>query len=263
MIKPNKLEQEDKIAIISLSMGVLGESFMTFQKELIEKRLNGFGLEVVYTPNALKGVAFLRDNPKKRAEDLKWVLEDDAIKGIFCIIGGDDTYKAIPYLIEDEVFINNVRKQPEIFMGYSDSTINHLMFHKIGLITYYGHSAIVDFGELNEGILPYSKMWFEKLFKSEKLTKITSSPMWYYERTTFGETEFGKDRMSKVEEKGYEVLQGTGVVSGKLFGGCVESLSELLSGGRYGDEADVNSKINLFPFLQEFEGKILFLETSE
>jgi len=263
MIKPKKLEQGDKIAIISLSSGLLGEPFMAFQKELIEKRLNDFGLEVVYTPNALKGIEFLKDNPRKRAEDLKWAFEDDTIKGIICAIGGDDTYRIVPYLLRDEVFMNNVRKYPKIFIGYSDSTINHLVFQKVGLNTYYGHSAIVDFGELNEEMLPYSKMWFETLFKSEETTEIISSPVWYYERTSFEESEFGKDRLSNKEEKGYEVLSGTGIVKGKLFGGCIESLSELLSGGRYGDESVVNSKFGLFPSTKELEGKILFLETSE
>ena len=263
MIKPNKLKQGDKIAIISLSLGLLGEPFMAFQKELIEKRLNDFGLEVVYTPNALKGIEFLKDNPQKRAEDLKWAFEDNTIKGIICAIGGDDTYKTIPYLLDDETFISNVRKHPKIFIGYSDSTINHLMFQKIGLNTYYGHSAIVDFGELNEKMLPYSKMWFGKLFKSEETTGITFSPVWYYERTSFDEAGFGKDRISRVEERGYEVLQGTGIIKGQLFGGCLESLSELLSGGRYGDESVVNSKFGLFPSTKELEGKILFLETSE
>ena len=217
MIKPNKLKQGDKIAVISLSLGLLGEPFMAFQKELIEKRLSDFGLEVVYTPNALKGIEFLKDNPQKRAEDLKWVFEDDTIKGIICAIGGDDTYKTVPYLLVDETFISNVRKHPKIFIGYSDSTINHLMFQKIGLNTYYGHSAIVDFGELNEEMLPYSKMWFGKLFKSEESTEITSSPVWYYERASFGESEFGKDRISGIEERGYEVLQGTGIIRGNYL----------------------------------------------
>jgi len=263
MIKPPKLKSGDKVAIISLSMGILGELFMVFQKELIEKRLNEFGLEVVYTPNALRGIEFLKDNPQKRAEDLKWAFEDDTIKGIICAIGGEDTYKTIPYLLSDESFISNVRKQPKIFIGYSDSTINHLMFQKIGLCTYYGHAAIVDFGEHSKDMLPYSKMWFEKLFKDEESVEIKSSPVWYYERTSFDESEFGKDRISEVEETGYEVLQGSGIVKGNLFGGCIESLGEFISGGRYGDEAEVNYQFDLFPSLRELEGKMLFLETSE
>ena len=263
MIKPEKLKQGDKIAIISLSSGLLGEAFMVKQRTLIEKRLNGFGLEVVYTPNALKGIEFIKNNPSARAEDLKWAFANESIKGIICAIGGDDTYKTVTYLLEDKEFIENVRNNPKIFIGYSDTTINHLMFQKIGLTTYYGHAAIVDFGEHANEMLPYSKMWFEKLFNSETNLEITSSPIWYLERTEFGDSEFGKDRIIKQEEKGYEVLYGKGIIIGELFGGCLESLSDLLSGDRYSDEVEVNVKYNLFPSLEELQGKILFLETSE
>lgn len=263
MIKAKKLVKGDKVAIISLSSGLLGEPFMAYQKELIEKRLKEFGLEVIYTPNALKGMTFIKDNPQARAEDLKWAFADETIKGIICAIGGDDTYRTVPFLLDDEVFINNVKNNPKIFIGYSDSTINHLMFHKIGLSTYYGHSAIVDFGELGAEMLPYSKEWFEKLFENNSSLEIKSSPIWYLERTTFDESEHGKERISKDENYGYEVLNGNGVVTGKLFGGCVESLSELVSGDRYADELQVNEKYSLLPKLEELKGKIIFLETSE
>lgn len=263
MIKPKKLAKGDKVAIISLSSGLLGEPFVAYQKELIEKRLNEFGLEVVYTPNSLKGIEFIKNNPQARADDLKWAFKDETIKGIICAIGGVDTYKTVPFLLEDETFVNNVKNNPKVFIGYSDSTINHLMFRKIGLTTYYGHSAIVDFGELAKEMLPYSKEWFEKLFENDSNLEIKSSPIWYLERTTFEESEHGKERISKTEKHGYEVLNGKGCVTGKLFGGCVESLSELLSGDRYDDEPQVNEMYGIFPSVEDLQGKILFLETSE
>jgi len=121
----------------------------------------------------------------------------------------------------------------------------------------------VDFGELGNEMLPYSKEWFKKLFKSDSSLEIKSSPIWYLERTSFGESEHGKERIAKPEKHGYEVLNGSGCAAGKLFGGCVASLSELLSGDRYADEPQINEKYGLFPSLEELQGKILFLETSE
>jgi muramoyltetrapeptide carboxypeptidase LdcA involved in peptidoglycan recycling len=263
MIKPKKLNKGDKVAIISLSSGTLGEPFMVYQKDLIEKRLNEFGLEVVFTPNSLKGREFIEKNPQARAEDLKWAFRDESIKGVICAIGGIDTYKTVPFLLDDESFINNVRNNPKVFIGYSDTTSNHLMFHRIGLTTYYGHSAIVDFGELANEMLPYSKEWFKKLFEDNESLEIKSSPTWYLERTSFDESEHGKDRISKAEEYGYEVLSGNGVVKGELFGGCIESLSDLITGDSYVDAPQVNAKYKLIPSSEELKGKILFLETSE
>lgn len=263
MIKPNRLQKGDTIAIVSLSKGLLGEPYMEYQRKIIESRLADFGLQVIYTPNALKGIEFIKQYPEVRAEDLKWAFANDEVRGIICAIGGDDTYKTVPYLLDDNNFTKLVKENPKIFIGYSDTTINHLMFYKLGLCTYYGHAAIVDFGELSKDMLPYSKVWFEKLFSPDGDIEIAPSPIWYLERTSFDASERGKDRASKKDTHGYEVLSGGGSVTGELFGGCIESLSELLSGNRYADEPQINEKYNLLPSRDELQGKILFLETSE
>lgn len=102
MIKPKKLQKGDKVAIVSLSSGILGEKTLNHQLNLGIKRLKELGLELIFMPNSLRGVKYILNNPSKRAADLKMVFEDDSIKGIICAIGGDDTYKTIPYLMEDE-----------------------------------------------------------------------------------------------------------------------------------------------------------------
>ena len=263
MIKPPKLQTGDTVAIISLSSGLLGEPFMVHQKQLIEERLRSFGLKVIYTPNALKNMDFIKSNPQKRAEDLKWAFRNSSIKGIICAIGGDDTYRTVPYLLNDQEFIDSVKQNPKLFIGFSDSTINHFVFYKLGLSTLYGHCAIVDFAELDKVMLPYSKEWFAKLFVKEKNIEIKSSPIWYLERQDFSEAALVTPRISKAEEKGFEVLVGSGNVSGDLFGGCLESIYDLLTGERHGDEVLFNKEYTLFPSLEELRGKIFFLETSE
>src|SRR5574337_140010 len=85
-----RLKKGDTVAIISLSSGVLGEPFMAQQKSLIEKRIEAFGLKVIYTPHALKGLEFIKANPKARAADLKWAFAQQEVKLILSAIGGDD-----------------------------------------------------------------------------------------------------------------------------------------------------------------------------
>lgn len=70
MIKPNRLKKGDKVAIVSLSSGILGEDYCKHQLKLGIQRLNEFGLEPVFMKNSLKGVEYLYNNPKARAEDL-------------------------------------------------------------------------------------------------------------------------------------------------------------------------------------------------
>ena len=110
MIKPERLRKGDKVAIVSLSSGMLGEKEFLHKYELGKKRLEEkFGLEVVAMPNALKGIDYLYEHPEKRAEDLMNAFKDKSIKAIICAIGGDDTIRLLPY-IDYEV----IRSNPKI-----------------------------------------------------------------------------------------------------------------------------------------------------
>ena len=66
-----KLKKGDKVAIVSLSSGILGEPFIKHELDLGIKRLEELGLIPVFMDNSLKGLDYIRENPKSRAEDLK------------------------------------------------------------------------------------------------------------------------------------------------------------------------------------------------
>lgn len=263
MIKPPRLQPGDKIAIVSLSSGVLGEPFVAHELELGEKRLTELGLRFEYMPNSRKGIEYIKNHPEARAEDLKRAFADDSIKGIICAIGGDDTYKTIPYLLDDNEFIALVKNRPKVFLGFSDTTNNHLMFYKLGLQTYYGQAFLTDFAELAGEMLPYTKEWSERLFNSGPRTEIVHSPIWYGERSGYGVDQVGVNRVAHEETRGFEVLRGTGVIKGELLGGCVESFYDQLTGDRYAEEKDIIEKYEIFPSTEEWRGKVLFAETSE
>lgn len=203
-----KLRKGDKVAIVSLSSGMLGEAFCSHNIEIGVKRLREYGLETSFMPNSLKGIEYLKANPKARAKDLKDAFMDDSIAGIICAIGGDDTYRLLPYLLEDEEFIDAVHKSPKLFTGFSDTTINHLMFYKLGLSTYYGPNFICDLAEISDEMLPYSKKAFESYIEGNEYREITSSEIWYQKRTDFSKEAVGTERISHKEEHGFELLQG-------------------------------------------------------
>lgn len=202
-----KLRKGDKVAIVSLSSGMLGEAFCSHNIEIGVKRLREYGLETSFMPNSLKGIEYLKANPKARAKDLKDAFMDDSIAGIICAIGGDDTYRLLPYLLEDEEFIDAVHKSPKLFTGFSDTTINHLMFYKLGLSTYYGPNFICDLAEISDEMLPYSKKAFESYIEGNEYREITSSEIWYQKRTDFSKEAVGTERISHKEEHGFELLQ--------------------------------------------------------
>ena len=263
MIKPKPLQKGDKVAIVSLSRGLLGMPFCKHELDLGIKRLKEWGLVPVIMPNALKDIKYLEEHPEARASDLKEAFLDDSIKGIINAIGGEDTYKLIPYLMEDEEFKQSVFKHPKIFTGFSDTTNNHLLLNRLGLVTFYGPCFLVDLAELDKEMLPYTKEYFKKFFLKENYFEIKASPIWYMERESYGEENMGIPRIERREEHGFEVIKGSGVRKGVLYGGCIESLYNALVGNRFVDAPSLYEKYGILPTKEEWKEKILFLETSE
>ena len=263
MLYARKLRKGDRVAIVSLSSGMLGEDFCSHIIEIGVKRLKEYGLEPIFMPNSLKGIEYLKEHPEARANDLKQAFLDDGVAGIICAIGGDYTYRLLPYLMDDKEFIDAVKNHPKLFTGFSDTSINHLMFYKIGLQTYYGPNFICDLGELASEMLPYSKKSFESYFEVNNYDEIESSEIWYEERKDFSRAAIGTDRICYKEERGYELIQGSEIFSGKILGGCLESLYDILTTYTYDDEKTTCEKYGIFPSLEEWKGKILFIETCE
>lgn len=263
MIKPKMLRQGDRVAVVSLSSGMLGEDFCAHYIELGVKRLREFGLEAVFMPNALKGIDYLEAHPEKRAEDLKAAFADPSVNGIICAIGGDDTYRLLPYLMEDRKFTESVLSSPKLFTGFSDTTVNHFMFHRLGMQTFYGPAFICDLGEMASEMLPYTKAAFQGYFEDCRTWQIRPSDIWYEERTDFSRASVGTDHIAHREARGYELLQGCEMFCGELLGGCLESIYDMLSGERYANEREICERYRLFPSREEWRGKIMFLETSE
>lgn len=78
-----KLRKGDKVAIVSLSSGMLGEEFCSHNIEIGVKRLKEYGLEPVFMPNALKGIEYLQVHPQARAKDLKMHFRIILLQGLF------------------------------------------------------------------------------------------------------------------------------------------------------------------------------------
>ena len=166
------LKKGDKVAIVSLSSGILGEKFAEHELKLGIKRLKEFGLIPVVMNNSLKGIDYLKKHPEARAEDLKQAFMNKDVKMIITAIGGDDTYKTIPYLLDDKEFIKAVKENPKIFTGFSDTTNNHFMLHKLGLSTFYGPCFLVDLAELDREMLPYTKNYFLYRSHTDEQTRL-------------------------------------------------------------------------------------------
>ena len=249
-----------KIGIVSLSSGIVGENFISHELKIGKERLNKYGIEVEFLPNALKGVDFIKNNPKSRADDLLTAFKDDSIDMILCAIGGDDTYRLLPYLFENNELKNAVKQK--IFLGFSDTTMNHFMLNKVGIKTFYGQAFLSDVCELSDEMLPYTKKYFEELITTGKIKEVRPSNVWYQEREDFSENAVGTD-MEKHINTGFELLSGKPIFEGKILGGCLESIYDMFDNSGAVDTVSVCNKYNLLPKLDDWKNKILLLETGE
>ena len=247
MIKPRRLHKGDKVAIVSLSRGLLGEDMFIHKYDIAKKRMEEiYGLEVVAMPNALKGIDYLYKHPEARASDFMEAFKNPEIKAIFNAIGGDDGIRLLPY-IDFEVIKNN----PKIFTGFSDTTAHHFMMHKAGVVSYYGLSLMNQWAEYVE-INEYTKDAIDNiLFEPKARLEILSSSFCSYDddKIWWG-VDHINERTPRFKNTGYELLQGNGIARGELFGGCLDVFIELLG-------------TKIWPSLDDFKDKILLLETSE
>ncbi|BDF69546.1 LD-carboxypeptidase [Oscillospiraceae bacterium] len=246
MIRPRRLRPGDTVAVVSLSWGGLGEAALVHRYGIARRRLEeDFGLKVRPMPHALKGSAFAAAHPELRARDLMEAFRDPDVAGIFCAIGGDDTIRTLPY-----VDLDVIRANPKAFMGYSDSTINHFMMYKAGLVSFYGPSVMAEFGEYVE-MAPYTAQAVRRvLFGDCAGWAVPSSPVWSEETVPWDEGNAQTPRRFRPDTHGYEVLQGTGTARGHLLGGCLDVFMMAIGTA-------------IWPPAEAWRGALLFLETSE
>lgn len=248
------------IGIVSLSRGIIGETFVSHEVEIGLARLKGYGINVKFMPNALKGLDYIKNHPEKRAEDLLCAFSDPEIDMILCAVGGDDTYRLLPYLFEHDELMKAA--SDKIFLGFSDTTVNHFMLHKVGLRSFYGQAFLPDICEIGPDMLPYSKKYFEELIRTGRISEITPSDIWYMGRESYDPDQVGTV-LPELPDSGYELLQGEPVFSGEILGGCIDTIFDFFDSGRYDDMPSLCKKYGLFPDREDWRGRILLLESSE
>jgi len=245
MIKPPRLKPGDKVATVSPSWG--GPSVFPHRYQAGVRQLEAeFGLEVVEMPHTLKDADWLACNPEARAADLMQAFSDPSIKGIIATIGGEDSIRILPYLDLDLIHNN-----PKVFLGYSDTTISHMICYKAGLTSFYGPTIMAGFGE-NCGMFPYMVESIRRtLFTNEPIGEIKPNmDGWTVEILDWANPANQERKRSLNPSTGWKFLQGKGVQRGHLLGGCIEVIDWLRGTA-------------LWPDLEKWQDAILFLETSE
>ena len=244
-VKPKILRPGSRIAAISLSWGGPGTVLHRYEtgKRQFEE---AFGVTVIETAHALRDANWLAKNPEARADDLMQAFADETIDGIISTIGGEDSIRTLPY-----IDLDMIRKNPKVFMGFSDTTISHAVCFKAGIVSFYGPSFMAGFAE-NCGMFPYMVDSVRRtLFSVESIGVIEPNRAgWTVEHLPWEHPENQSIPRKLNSCTGWRFHQEKGVVEGQLFGGCVEVL-DWLRGTDY------------FSAAGDLQGAVLFLETSE
>lgn len=212
MIKPKPLHQGDSVAIIAPASPC--------DKKLIDKciaSLNELGLKVVIGESCISEHGFLSGTDDIRANDINCMFADKNIKGIFALRGGYGCARLL-----DLLDFKLIKKNPKIFIGYSDITALHIAINqKSKLITYHGPMIST---ELIKGLDEYSADYYKKfIFGNEKVEELFNP-----------------------EGNTLEVINN-GIASGQLTGGNLSLICSSL-----GTKYEINTK-NKILFLEEVE----------
>jgi muramoyltetrapeptide carboxypeptidase len=220
LVKPKKLEKGDTIGIIAPSAG--NANFFPHRIDTAIKCLEKLGFKVKFAKHSLENIGYVSSIAKLRAKDICDMFEDDSVSAILCTIGGNHSNQILKY-IDFEL----VKRNPKIFMGYSDiSVLHYAMISNANLQTFYGPCIMTQFGEFPE-ILPYTLEYFKKaVCELDVIGNILSSESWTSEILDWS---FKKDLdRARILNKstGYDWLRG-GFASGKIIGGCIPSINHL------------------------------------
>lgn len=253
LIIPSKLNEGDTIAFLSISSGRAGDEDMLPRYLLGKRRFEKiFHVKVVETPHALKGSKYIYEHPEKRAEDLMWALKEDSIKGIVCNLGGDDSYRVLPY-IDPQV----IHDHPKVFMGFSDIATWMAVFAYAGVRAYYGPSVLTPLaqpGKLDEYTEEairrtiFSNEIIGEIKPADKTTPIDWNTTYTLKQglkevqcERFPETDAIEDPNDIIpweQGTGYKVLQGSGKVRGNVIAVCGGPLWQIM-GTKYFPGPDI------------------------
>ncbi|MCR1899914.1 LD-carboxypeptidase [Irregularibacter muris] len=245
MIKPKRLQEGSKIAIISPSNG-LPFLFPDIYELGLKNLREIIGLEIIEMPGARLSPDELYKNPKLRAQDINNAFEDDRIDGIITSIGGYESIRILPYLNTDRIV-----KNPKFIMGFSDATTFLAYLNYLGMVTFYGPSVMAGFAQL-KSLPPQFIEHIKTIFFSNDYPYLYPS----YTHWTNGYKDWknlntlGECTRVYENENGWIFLQGKKNVEGRLWGGCIEVL-EFMKSTDYWPDKDF------------WQDKILFFEISE
>lgn len=130
MIFPDKLKKGDTVGIIAPSSPVTKD-----EADACKKLVEDMGYKVKMGKCTYRSInGYSAGTGKEKAEDINEMFMDKEVNAVWCIRGGDTSSHTI-----DKLDFEMIKRNPKIFVGYSDVTSLHINFNqKCDFITFHG-----------------------------------------------------------------------------------------------------------------------------
>lgn len=138
-IKPKPLKEGDLVGVVAPGTAVPNPDELRKATEILDL----LGLRYVFSQSIAQGLNYKSRSIDERVEDLMQMFTNPEVQAIFCIRGGYGSGQLL-----DQIDYSQVRKNPKIFIGYSDITALHIALNRFAnLVTFHGPVLLSPFTE--------------------------------------------------------------------------------------------------------------------
>ncbi|MGW3288501.1 S66 family peptidase [Streptomyces sp. NPDC001002] len=238
---PSKPSPGDRIAVVSPSSGLPG--ILPLPHELGLARLREeYGLEPVEYPTTRK----MGSTPQERADDLHAAFADPTVKAVMASIGGDDQITVLP-LLDREL----IRANPKPFFGFSDNTNLLAFLRTTGIVGFHGAAVMTELGRPG-ALHPQTADSLRAALFTSGAYELRPAERWNDVNRDWADPATFDAEPRTRPGTGWTWVNADRVVEGRSWGGCLEIVGWLLMADR-----------EIAHDLSEYDGDVLFLETSE
>lgn len=192
-MKANKLLKGDSVGICAPSGAISEKNIKALEKS--NNLLRDYNLTAIYSKNLLANTLKYSATPNEKSADLNDFVSAQNIKAIIFAKGGSNSNSILKLIDYD-----NIKKNPKIFIGFSDNTILlNAIYRKTNLITYH----FTNYKGFCEENINFNKKQFENVFLNGNSGEVLKASSWKSLRK--------------------------GIAKGKLIGGNLASFVKILN----------------------------------
>lgn len=213
MIYPNIIDKDAIIGITATSMGLTND-FDFKRLKLAKENITKLGYKTIETNNVFTNSKFVSSNGETRAKEFIELLQNDDVKVIAHLRGGEFLFEMLPFL-DDDIIKNN----PKWLFGYSDSSL--LNFY----ITTKFQIATINSSNILQFSMDKLHLSLVNIFKCINDYKIIQNSFSMYESCRDNNClNYILDKKVKYQSLYHKEV----TIKGRLIGGCLEAISEII-----------------------------------